>query len=338
MVLNSSDHDHFAVSGEAPYRTACPEWAELTFLPDHDISDGLSALLEDGAVDAVVFASNALTTSVAQRAIARDEFINLWREDGPSSNVGVMVLHQYRRPDERLPLEFLGSSGFSLVGIPARRVKENDIRFRDDWVFMDSPMDAERGKRFYALSRGYGQEKHCVWTRLELDHAGQWEPLAWENGREALIVGSAVGDRVVVASCVPLDLMRDVELLGSALAASLRPRGCLVVEAPDTTGDSVFSTSLASAIDRHRFVYRIQPAATAEIDPSRPPYHFFDELIIAPEWRVDEIESLTEEAVLRKLEQGGSIVATFNGPAGRPVAVRLSGQPQYAKRANDVAR
>jgi len=337
VVLNASDRDHFAVSGEAPYRAGCPDWAELTFIADHDLSDGLAELLEDELPDAVVFASNALASAVSQRAIAQRRFVDLWHEDGQSKDVGVVVLHQYTRPGERLALKFLGSSGFSLVGIPPRRVEANQIRFRDDWMFTDSATHDERGRRFRALSRGYGLERHCVWTELELDLPLQWEPVAWANG-EPLVATCAAGDRVVVVSLVPIDLTGETELLGSVLAACLRPRGCLVAEATDTTGTSAFSTSLASALDRHRFVHRIRPASTAEVDPGRAPYHFFDELIVAPEWRVDELESFTEKAVLRKLEQGGSLVATFAGPAGRPVAVRLSGQPQYAERANQLAR
>ena len=36
-----------------------------------------------------------------------------------------------------------------------------------------------------------------------------------------------------------------------------------------------------------------------------------------------QIAALDQTAVLRKLEQGGAVVATFRGPGGRPVAVRL---------------
>jgi hypothetical protein len=340
VVVNASDYDHFAVSRDAPHRAACPDWADLTFLPDHDIAEMLGPQLEDGDADAVVFASNALTSSASQRAIAQGRFIDHWRDDGPSADVGVVVLHQYRLPDDRLELKFLGGSGFSLVGIDARRVEEDQICHSHDWLFTDNATDDVRGKRFRALSKGYERDKYCVWTRFELDYPEQWEALAWEEGEEdePLLAECVTGNRVVVASRVPIDLTGDVELLGSLVAAALRPRGCVVVESSKTPDSSAFSTSLASAIDRQRFVHRVRPAAKREIDADRAPYQFFDELIIAPEWRVDEIESLSAEAVLRKLEQGGSIVATFSGPGKRPVAVRLSGQPQYAVRANNLAR
>jgi hypothetical protein len=336
-VVNASDHDHFAVSGERPYHDACPPWARLTFIPDHDISETLLGLLEDGDVDAVVFASNALQSAVSQRAIAEQRFIDLWAEDGPAGDVGVLVLHQYLRPDAVLPLDFLGSGAFSLVGEPARRVDEADVRFGNDWRFAMGEVVEERDLRFLALARGYGPQKHCVWARFEFKYAAEWQPVAWERSPEQpLVAVCAAGDRVVAASRVPIDVTGAVELLGSLIAACLRTRGCLVVEAPTTTGSSAFTPALASAIDRHRFVHRARPQAPSEIDPGRAPYAFFDELIVAPEWRIDEIEPLTENALLRKLEQGGSIVASFSGPAG-PVAVRLSGPPQYAERANHLA-
>ena len=338
VVVNGSDYDHFAVSGEGPYHAACPLWATLTFLADHDIPDALVELLEDGDVDAVVFGSNALAGAVAQRAVAQPRFVERWKEDGPDSDVGVLILHQYLRPDAVVPLEFLGSAAFSLVGRPARRVARDDVRFSSDWRFTNGTPLEERDERFLALSQGYGPKRNCVWTRFDFKYPAQWEPIAWEHQCEhPLVAGCTAGDRVVVASRVPIDLTGAPELLGSLLAACLRPRGCLMVEAPTTTGSSAFSTALASAFDRQRFVHRVRPSVTTDIDPGHAPYCFFDELIIAPEWRVDEIASLSEEAVLRKLEQGGSIVATFSGPAGRPVAVRLSGQPQYAARANHMA-
>jgi hypothetical protein len=339
VVLNASDQDHYAGSGEGPYKQACPPWATLTFLADHDISERLVELVEDGHVDAVVFGSSALSGAASRRAITERRFVRLWAEDGPGADVGVLVLHQYLRPKEVLSLEFLGGAAFSLVGERARRVDKDTIRFRKDWRFVDGALVAERDKRFLHLSEGYGPQKNCVWAKFDFKHREQWESLAWEESPEdPLVAVCSVGDRVVPASRVPIDLTGTHDLLGSLLAACLRPRGCLVVNAPHTAGTSAFTTALASAVDRRRFVDRVHPESAAEIDPGRAPYSFFDELIIAPEWRVDEIDALTEEAVLRKLEQGGSLVSTFTGPGGKPVAVRLFGQPQYAERANHLAR
>ena len=339
VVQNASDQDHYAGSGEGPYRKACPPWVTLTFLADHDLSERLVEMVEDGDVDAVVFGSNALAGAGARRAIAARRFTHLWAEDGPGGDVGVLVLHQYLRPDDVLPLDFLGGAAFSLVGERARRVAEDDIRFSDDWRFVGGGPVEKWDKRFRHLSEGYGHEKNGVWARFKFEYPEQWDELAWEDSKEGpLVAVCSVGDRVVAASRVPIDLTGTHDLLGSLLAACLRPRGCLVVEAPAATGSSAFTTALASAVDRRGFVDRVQPGSVDEIDPGLPPYSFFDELIIAPEWRVDEIKGVTEEAVLRKLEQGGSLVATFTGPGGKPVAVRLSGQPQYAVRANHLAR
>jgi len=80
-----------------------------------------------------------------------------WAEDGPVRDVGALVLHQFLTPDAVLPLDFLGSGAFSLVGERPRRVESGDIRFRDDWLFTDDAPDDERAKRFRALARGYGQ-------------------------------------------------------------------------------------------------------------------------------------------------------------------------------------
>ena len=81
VVLNASDRDHFAVSGPASYRAAEPEWASLSFVADDDIGDALVPRLEDGDVDLVVFASNALMGAPAQRAIAEQRFTRLWADD-----------------------------------------------------------------------------------------------------------------------------------------------------------------------------------------------------------------------------------------------------------------
>jgi len=338
VVLNASDQDHFAVSGEGPHRTACPPWAEPTFVADHDISTRLAALLGSGEVDAVVFASNAFLAPMARDAVAQPSFVSLWNDEGPARDVGVVVLHQYLREKEVLLLEFLGSAGFSLVGERPRSVAEKDVRFAADWRFVGGGKILQNDKRFLALARGYGLDRNCVWSRFEFAYRTQWDPLAWEpDAGNPLVALCAVGHRVVAASRVPIDLTGATDMLGSLLAACLRPRGSLMVEAPTTTSSTAFSTALASAIDRQRFVYRVRPASAAEIEPRETPYCFFDELIVAPEWRIDEIAALSEEAVLQKLEQGGSIVATFTGPEQHPVAVRLSGQPQYAERANRLA-
>ena len=336
VVLNASDHDHFAVSGEAPFREACPPWADLTFLADHDMAEELGELLDGGEVDAVVFASNSLSTAAARRGV-QDGFSDLWAEDGPCRDIGALVLHQFVSPKAVLQLDFLGSAAFSLVGERPRCLKSGDIRFPEDWLFVDETSPVERDRRFRALSRGYGAEKSALWACFEPRYPAQWEPLAWEQGRAPLIAECSVGERVVIASRVPIDLMANTELLGSLIATCLRPRGCLLVEAPGTSGSTAFTPALASAIERGRFVHRVGPEHASEIDPARPPYHFFDELIVAPEWSVDEMDALDERTLLRKLEQGGSIVATFVGPNASPVTVRLSGQPQYAVRANHLA-
>ena len=337
VVLNASDHDHFAVSGEAPFRKACPRWADLTFVADHDIVGELGELLADGDVDAVVFASNALSSAAAQRVIAREAFADRWAEGGPSRDVGALILHQFLSPDVVLPLGFLGSAELSLVGERPRRVESGDIRFDRDWLFAEETAYATRAKRFLALAQGYGAQKFCVWTRSEPRYPAQWEPLVWEHDGEPLIAVCDAGDRLVITSRIPIDVMGNTELLGSLIASCVRPRGCLLVEAPETSGSTAFTPALASAIERHRFVHRVRPKSAREIDPAAAPYHFFDELIVAPEWHVGDMKGLDEAAILRKLEQGGSLVATFNGPGGSPVTVRLSGQPQYADRGNHLA-
>jgi hypothetical protein len=339
VVLNASDRDHFAVSGPATYRAAEPEWASLSFVADDDIGDALVPRLEDGDVDLVVFASNALMGAAAQRAIAEKRFTRLWADDddAPSRDVGVIVMHQYLPRDSRLKLGFLGGAEFSLVGQEPRRLDNADLRSDDAWPFVDEIGQGERAKRFLRLSTGYGAKHHCIWTRFEFEHRDQWERIAWENRREPLIAACRAGRRVVIGCRVPIDWTGEHELIRAMIATALRPRGCLVVEAPTTTGASAFSTALASAIDRHRFVYGVRPEKPEQIDPTGSPYRYFDELIVAPEWRVDEIPALDQRAVLRKLEQGGAVVATFKGPGARPVAVRLSGQPQYAARATELA-
>jgi len=338
VVLNASDQGHYAGSGEGPHRAACLPWAELTFLADHDISAGLEPLLGSGEVDAVVFASNAFLGSDSREAIARPGFAALWSDDGPARDVGVVVLHQYLREGEILNLGFLESASFSFVGVRARPVGEKKVGFAWGWRFAEGGEATERDPRFLALARGYGRDQNGVWTRLDFRYQTQWEPLAWdEDPQQPLVSVCAVGGRVVATCRVPVDLTGATDLLGSLVAASLRPRGSLLVEAPTTPGSTTFSTALASAIDRQRFVHRVRPATPEDVDPTGTPFCFFDELIIAPEWRIDEIPSLGEKTVLGKLEQGGSIVATFIGPGKRPVAVRLSGQPQYAERANRLA-
>lgn len=337
VVLNASDHDHFAVSGEATFHRACPAWADLRFVPDHDIADELDELLADGDVDTVVFASNSLSSAAAQRVVAREAFAQRWSEDGASRDVGVLVLHQFLSPDAALPLAFLGSAQFSLVGERPRRVEAGDIRFQREWLFADETPYAERSSRFLALAQGYGAEKFCVWARSEPRYPAQWERLVWERDGEPLIAACEAGDRLVIASRVPIDLMGGSELLGSLIAACLRTRGCLLVESPTTSGSTAFTPALASAIDRGRFVHRVAPEHAGVIDPAAAPYQFFDELIVAPEWHVEQMTALDEPAILRKLEQGGSLVVTFTGPGGSSVPVRLSGQPQYAARANHLA-
>jgi len=336
VVLNASDRDHFAVSGESPFRASCPSWADLAFLPDHDIDEQLGALLKAGDVDAVVFASNALSTAAARQA-AQDGFARLWTEDGPAREVGALVLHQFLSAKDVLPLGFLGSASFSLVGESPRGIETGDIRFRREWLFTAETPYANRASRFLALSDGYGAKKLCVWARFEPRYPAQWEPLVWEKDGATLVAACRSGSRMVVASPLPIDLMGNTEVLGSLIAACLRPRGCLLVEAPGTSGLTAFTPAVASAIERGRFVHRVVPSTPLDIDPARAPYHFFDELIVAPEWHMDQIDALDEGTILRKLEQGGSIVATFMGPNASPVTVRLSGQPQYAQRANHFA-
>ena len=338
VVLNASDHDHFAVSGEVRFRRACPPMgrADIRRRPRHSGEVGRTSQV-DGNVDAVVFASNSLITTAAQRAVAHEDFIRHWAEDGPNSDVGVVLLHQFLRPNAALTFDFLGSAAFSLVGEPPRRLERGNIRFESDWLFTEETPNQELAEHFLALSVGYGKQKHGLWTRSEPRYPAQWERLVWEHGREPLISTCNAGDRVVIASRVPIDLMGNTELLGSLIASSLRPRGCLLVEASGTSGSTAFTPALASAIERGRFVHRVSPGHPSEIDPARAPYHFFDELIVAPEWHVEEMVALDEPTVLRKLEQGGSLVVTFTGPGRNPVTVRLRDQPQYAVRANHFA-
>jgi hypothetical protein len=337
VVLNASDHDHFTVSGEAQFRRACPEWAEPMFITDHDIADKLNALLDEQRVDSVVFASNSLITRAARGAIGREDFQRRWAEDGPNTDVGVLVLHQYLSPGTELELNFIGSASLRRVGVPPRSIARADIDFPPEWLFTDNaPLD-ERRRHIRALSVGYGPRNHSLWARSVPSYPAQWEPVVWDAQHEPLISMSTAGERVVIDSLAPIDLMDNHRLLGSMIASSLRPRGCLLVDAPGITGLAAFTPALASAIERRRFVHRIAPDHAREINPERTPYHFFDELIVAREWRVDEINALDERTVLRKLEQGGSLVATFTGPADSPVTVRLHGQPQYALRANQLA-
>lgn len=337
VVLNASDHDHFAISGEAPFRSACPSWASLTFLADHDIADQLGALLKSGGVDTVVFASNALITAAAQQAIADNQFIALWAEDGPGRDIGVVVLHQFLRPGSALGLDFLGSATFSLLGEPPRSVDSAAIRFPRHWLFTNETPYKERVRRFLALAEGYGSQRSSVWASSKPKYPDEWEPIVWEEEGRPLITGCNSGQRLVIDSRIPIDLMGNTELLGSLIASCLRSRGCLLVEAPRTSGSTAFTPALASAIERGRFVHRIRADERSEIDPARAPYHFFDELIIAPEWHFDQIDALDVPVVLRKLEQGGSLVATFTGPRDSPITVRLAGRPQYAERAIRLA-
>jgi len=332
VVLNASDHDHFAVSGEAPFRSACPPWARPVFVADHDIAERLGSLVEEGEIDAVVFASNALTTPAAQHGVKR-----LWGKDGLNPDIGMLVLHQFLSPGVALPLDFLGSAAFSLVGESPRGVDRDDIRFERDWLFTEETLYAEREASFLALSLGYGAQRYCVWARLEPQYPTQWDRLVWEQDREPLIAASTTGERLVMVSRVPIDVMGNTELLRSLIATCLRRRGCLLVQGPGTIGSTAFTPALASAIERGRFVHNITPRHATEIDPARAPYYFFDELIVAPEWRMDELDALDERTILRKLERGGSIVATFVGPNASSVTVRLWGQPQYAERANQLA-
>jgi hypothetical protein len=337
VVLNASDYDHFAVSGERQFLAACPPWTDPPiFLADHDIPERLGALLEAGEVDVVVFASNALNSAAAQRAIKDPAFVALWAEHGAARDVGVVVLHQFLGPGAELPLNFLGGAAFTLVGTKPRRVDRADIRFQRDWLFTAETPYGDRVHRFLALSEGYGAEKFCVWARSKPRHPGQWEPLVWEEGGDILIAAGATAERLVIASRVPLDLMGSTELLGSFIAACLRTRGCLLVVGPGTSGSTAFTPALASAIERG-FVWHVSPDEASDIDPAAAPYHFFDELIVAPEWHVADLDAFDQRALLRKLEQGGSIVATFAGPRESPVTVRISGQPQYAARANALA-
>jgi hypothetical protein len=337
IVLNASDHDHFVVSGEERFRRASPPWVELTFIADHDIAETLTTMLDERSVDAVVFASNSLITAAARQAIAREDFKRRWAEDGPNCDVGVVVLHQYLSPGKMLTLDFLGSAEFSLTGEPPRCVASTDIRFLPDWVFITETSDQVRARCFEALSIGYGKKHDSLWTRAEPRYPAQWERLVWEQDHEPLISTCYVGERMVIASRVPIDLMDNTELLSSLIASSLRPRGCLLVEASRTIGSTAFTPALASAIERGRFVHRLSPGHVNEINLANAPYYFFEELIVAPEWRVQDIAALDERTILRKLEQGGALVVTFTGPGGGPVTVRLEGQPQYALRANSLA-
>ena len=229
VVLNASDRDHFAVSGPASYRAAQPEWADLSFISDDDIGDALVPRLKEGDVDLVVFASNALMGASAQRAIAEKRFTRLWDDDG---DVGVIVMHQYLPRDMRLKLGFLSGAGFTLVGEQPRPIDNGQLRFDDAWPFLDGAGKAERARRFLRLSTGYGARNDCVWTGIELDHADEWERIAWETRRPPLIAASRAGRRVVIACRVPIDWTGEHELIRSLLATALRPRGCLVVEAP----------------------------------------------------------------------------------------------------------
>jgi hypothetical protein len=337
VVLNSNDHDHFTVSGEETFRRACPPWADPVFIADHDMVEKLGALLDDGGLDAVVFASNSLITRAARETIDTRRFQRWWPDQGPNHDVGVVVLHQFLNKDSTLPVHFLGSASFTLTGEKPRQVKRDDIRFRSDWLFTRTATDDERSGWFLALSDGYGKTHDCVWARWEFRHPAQWEHVAWEHGGEPLVSACTAGDRLVVACRAPIDLMGMTQVLGSLIASALRPRGCLLVERAGTVGSSAFTPALASAIERGRFVERHQPVQGGDIDPRQPPYHFFDELIVAADWPVEEITALDERAMLRKLESGGSVVATFTGPGKSPVTVRLHGQPTYAHRANRLA-
>lgn len=341
VVVNSNDNDHFTVSGEARFRAACPSWADLVFVPDHDITDTLGTLLDEGAVDTVVFASNSLITPAAQRAIGHDHFRRRWTEQGRNRDVGMVVLHQFLSPGATLALDFLGAASFELVGQQPRAVKARDIEFRPDWLFTEQATANQLRERFRALALGYGPKKYCLWARSRPRYPMQWEPVAWEQGGETLIAASTAGERTVIASPVPVDLIGNPELLGSFIACALRPRGCLLVEKPSSTGSTAFrpafSPALASAIERRRFVWRLSAHDAAEIHPGRPPFDFFQELILTKDWPFEQIDALDEETILRKLERGGSIVATFTGARNSPVTVRLQGQPSYAQRANRLA-
>jgi hypothetical protein len=335
VVLSASDRDHFAVSGARSFCVAAPDWIEPFFLTDHDLPRTLGELLEDGEVDAVVFASNSLNSAASQEAIKRPDFVERWAEGGAAGDVGVVVLHQYLMPKAELALDFLGTARFSLVGEQPHKVDRASIVPDDNWAFATDATAVERSDYFGALSTGYGVKKDCVWARFEPRYPTEWEKVAAEGDR--ILIAAWTGTRTVIACPVPVDLTGATELLHSMLAACLRPRGCLVVEANETTGSSAFTPAFASALDRHRFVHREHPGAPDEIDLDKPPYRFFAELIVAREWPLDRIPPLSHDSLLRKLEQGGSIVATFSGPGGEPVGVRLSGRPQYAERAHHVA-
>ncbi len=327
VVVNASDQAHFSFTGEAPFEAARPEWARLTFLADHDIAD-LGTLLERGEVDAVVFASNAFSTAAARRAI-RGDFARLWATDGPAHDVGVLVLHQYLTGGTVLSLDFLGAATCSLVADKPLHVEADAFRSDPAWQFAEP--------HIAALSKGYGQSEHVSWTRVKPRYPDQWQKLVWQHEGAQLIDVCATRERTVISSRIPLDFMNSSELLRSLIAACLRRRGCLLVKHHDTSGPRVFTPALASAIERGRFVHQITPADAAEIDPAATPYRYFDELIVAPEWPVQELVKLDERAIQRKLEQGGSLVATFAGPSGAAVTVRLAHEPQYAARANHLA-
>ena len=110
-----------------------------------------------------------------------------------------------------------------------------------------------------------------MWARNEPRYPVQWEPLVWEHDRDPLIAACNARDRVVIASRVPIDLMGNTELLGSLIASCLRPRGCLLVEAPGTSRSTAFTPALASAIQRRRFLERVSPAQASDIDTAKAP-------------------------------------------------------------------
>src|ERR1700722_5522723 len=236
VVLNASDHDHFVVSGEDRFLRACPPWADLTFVADHDIAETLTAMLDEGNTDAVVFASNALITAAARNAITQEGFKRRWAQDGPNGDVGVVVLHQYLSPGTTMTLDFLGSAEFSLTGEPPRGIASADICFLSDWPFTTETPYAERARHFAELSNCYAKTHDSLWTRADPRYPTQCERLAWERDREPLISTCYVGERMVITSRVPIDLMNNTELLKSLMASSLRPRGCLLVEASSTIG------------------------------------------------------------------------------------------------------
>ena len=187
VVLNASDHDHFVASGESAFRKARPPWADLTFIADHDIVEELGGLLDDGAVDAVVFASNSLLNSAAQQAVSEYSFARRWTENGANRDVGVLVLHQYLAPGAAVALEFLGSAAFTIVGAEPRRVDRAALRFSRDWLFTHDTPYAERAKRFLDVANGYGSDGNGLWAFHEPRYPAQWEALAWEQDEKPLI-------------------------------------------------------------------------------------------------------------------------------------------------------